>query len=297
MKITPDCIVCNLNTGLTAIRELTTDADFMKQLTTEIMRLPAVQGLDWSITGSQLVERIFETITAASGNPDPFRRWKDRHNETCLMFYPSLRNIVTQSEDDLFTAVNLAIMGNSIDPMGLENPHDVEQAIRDSLAKEISRESFTDLQKRLAQSHLILYLGDNCGEIVYDKLLIETIKRHYEIEVVFVVRSVPTLNDATMREAKLVGMHDAATVMENGINGPLPGTIISRCSKELRKLWSSADLVMSKGGGNFDSLDEEEDLPTPLYYLLMSKCIPYRDYFNIPIHYPILARALPKQKR
>ncbi len=291
MKITPDCIVCNLNTGLMAIREVTTDEGLMRELTVEIMKLPAMRGLDWSITGSQLVEQIFKTITTASGNPDPFRGWKDQHNEKCLTLYPLLRNIVTESEDPLFTAVNLAIMGNSIDPMGRENPHDIEQAIRDSLTKTVPRSSFTDLKEKLRHGGLVLYLGDNCGEIVYDKLLIETIKSHYDTEVVFVVRSVPTLNDATLKEAMFVGMHEAADLVENGIDGPLPGTILSRCSEELQNLWASADLVMSKGGGNFDSLDEEQNLTAPLYYMLMSKCIPYRDYFNIPLHYPILARA------
>ena len=295
MKITPDCIVCNLNAGLTAIREVTSEKDSIKELTVEIMKLPAMRGLDWSITGSQLVEQIFKTITAALGDPDPFRRWKEQHNDKCLSFYPLLRQAVTESQDPLFTAVNLAIMGNSIDPMGLETPHAVEQVIRESLTREVPRKSFADLKKRLQLSELVLYLGDNCGEIVYDKLLIETIKSHYDAEVVFVVRSVPTLNEATIREAKLVGMDDTATVMENGIDGPFPGTILSRCSERLRELWSSADLVLSKGGGNFDSLDEEEDLNTSLYYMLMSKCIPYREYFNVPLHYPILSRAFTRQ--
>ncbi len=295
MKIAPDCIVCNLNAGLTAIREVTSEKDSIKALTIEIMKLPAMRGLDWSITGSQLVEQIFTTITAALGDPDPFKRWKKQHNDKCLSFYPLLRQAVTESQNPLFTAVNLAIMGNSIDPMGLETPHAVEQVIRESLTREVSRKSFADLEKRLRLSELVLYLGDNCGEIVYDKLLIETIKSHYDTEVVFVVRSVPTLNDATTGEAKLVGMDDTATVIENGIDGPFPGTILSRCSERLRELWSSADLVMSKGGGNFDSLDEEEDLGTPLYYMLMSKCMPYREYFNVPLHYPILSRAFTRQ--
>ena len=297
MKITPDCIVCNLNTGLMAMREVTDDARFMRELTAEIMKLPAVQGLDWSITGAQLVELIFEKLIAASGNPDPFRRWKEQQNEKCLSMSPMLRKLINESEEPLFTAVNLAIVGNSIDPMGHEDADDIEKVVRNSLKKTVSRSSFEELKERLKQSRQVLYLGDNCGEIVYDKLLIETIKELYDINVVFVVRSRPALNDATMREAKLVGMDDVATVMENGIEGPLPGTILSRCSQEVRDLWSSADLVISKGGGNFDGLNEEEDLPTPLYYLLMSKCIPYKEFFDIPVHYPILARAVRRQQR
>lgn len=291
MKITPDCIVCSLNAGLMAIREVTDDPNLMRKLTADIMRLPAVQGLDWSITGSQLVERIFGTITAAMGDPDPFKLWKMQQNEKCLTLYPLLLGMVAKSEDPLFMAVNLAVMGNSIDPMGMENPHDVEQAVREIVSKAVPEAGFNRLKERLERSRLVLYLGDNCGEIVYDKLLIRTIKERYHTEVVFVVRSEPTLNDATLKDAQFVGLDRAATVIENGIVGPLPGTILSRCSRELQGLWSSADLVISKGGGNFDSLDEEEDLATPLYYMLMSKCIPYRDYFNTPLHFPILAEA------
>ncbi|MGO9567183.1 MAG: damage-control phosphatase ARMT1 family protein [Desulfomonilaceae bacterium] len=291
MKITPDCIVCNLKAGLMAIRELTTEESLMRELTAEIMQLPAMRALDWSMTGSQLVEQIFKRITAASGNSDPFRRWKEQQNEKCLQLYPRLKGLVTESEDPLFTAVNIAINGNSIDPMGHQNPDDVDRAIRESLANPVPRDRFNDLKDRLEQSSLVIYLGDNCGEIVFDKLLIETIKGHYDIEIVFVVRSIPTLNDATLREAKLIGMDDTAIVMENGVDGPLPGTILSRCSEQLQRLWSSADLVISKGGGNFDSLDEEESVTVPLYYMLMCKCIPYQDYFNIPLNYPILSRA------
>lgn len=289
MKLAPDCIACNLKTALMAIRELTAEESVMKNIIAEVMQLPAMKGLDWSLTGAQLVEQIFNRITTALSNPDPFREWKDRENTKYLELYPWLKGLVAGSEDSLFTAVNLAIMGNSIDPMGLQNPQDLEQAIQGLLTNPVPRERFNALKRRLEQSSLVMYLGDNCGEIVFDKLLIETIKARYQLEVIFVVRSVPALNDATLREAALIGMDDVATVIENGIDGPLPGIILSRCSAQLRSLWSSADLVISKGGGNFDNLDEEERLTVPVAYMLMSKCIPYQDYFRVPVNDPILS--------
>lgn len=291
MKLTTDCIPCNINAALKAIRELTTEENATRELVAEIMEIPALRGHDWSLTGSQLVEQVFTRITAAYENPDQFRRRKDRQNEKCLELYPWLKNLVVESEDSLFTAVNLAVAGNSIDPMGYLNSQEVEQAIRRSFEHPVPRSRFMDLKDRLEKSSLVIYLGDNCGEIVFDKLLIEMIKTHYEIDVAFVVRSVPALNDATLREAEFVGMGDTATVMENGIDGPLPGTILSRCSEQLQTLWSHADLVISKGGGNFDSLDEEENLTTPIHYMLICKCIPYKDYFSTPLNHPILSRA------
>jgi damage-control phosphatase, subfamily I len=291
VKLRTDCIPCNINAALKAIRELTTEENATRELLVEIMKIPALRGLDWSITGSQLVEQVFRKITAAYDDPDPFRRRKDSQNEKCLELYPWLKSLVAESEDPLFTAVNLAIAGNSIDPMGYLSSEEVEQAIRGSLEHPVCRNPFSDLKDRLEKSSLVIYLGDNCGEIVFDRLLIETIKAHYDIEVAFVVRSIPALNDATLREAELVGMDHTATVMENGIDGPLPGTILSRCSEQLQALWSRADLVISKGGGNFDSLDEEENITTPIYYMLICKCIPYEYHFGIPLSHPVLALA------
>jgi uncharacterized protein with ATP-grasp and redox domains len=127
-------------------------------------------------------------------------------------------------------------------------------------------------------------------KIVFDKLLIETIKIMYDLEIVYVVRSIPTLNDATLKEAKSVGLDKIATVIENGIDGPLPGTILSRCSNEVNEFVHRSDLIISKGGGNFDTLDEEkEHLKKKITFLLLSKCEPYYKHFGVKMYQPIMA--------
>ena len=102
------------------------------------------------------------------------------------------------------------------------------------------------------------------------------------------VRSVPALNDVTPSDAKDIGMDQVATVIENGIDGPLPGTILSRCSEQVRGLVQETDLVISKGGGNFDTLDEEEVLPDATFFMLMCKCIPYKILFGTDLYNPLL---------
>ena len=103
------------------------------------------------------------------------------------------------------------------------------------------------------------------------------------------VRSVPTLNDATLTEAKAVGIHKIATVIENGIDGPLPGTVLSRCSDKLNNLVNRSDLIISKGGGNFDTLDEErKHLNKKISFLLLSKCAPHHDNFGVNLYRPVL---------
>ena len=103
------------------------------------------------------------------------------------------------------------------------------------------------------------------------------------------VRSIPTLNDATLEETRAVGMDKIVNVIENGVDGPLPGTILSRCSKEVIEMVDRSDLIISKGGGNFDTLDEEkEQLKKKITFLLLSKCEPYYKHFGVNLYEPIM---------
>ncbi len=136
----------------------------------------------------------------------------------------------------------------------------------------------------------MLFFGDNAGEIVLDRLLIETMTRHFDVDTHYVVRGMPTLNDATAREAKAVGLDRITCLVENGIDGPLPGTVLKRCSQEVLDLVEQSDLIISKGGGNFDTLDEERrHLKKNITFMLLSKCYPYNSLFNKQLYQPILA--------
>ncbi|UCE51367.1 MAG: DUF89 family protein, partial [Desulfobacterales bacterium] len=187
-------------------------------------------------------------------------------------------------------AVKLAILGNSLDFMVADTALSIENSIKDRINAPLSNENYSKFKQQLQASKRLIYFGDNTGEIVFDKLLIETINNLYKLEIVFVVRSVPTLNDATLREAKSVGMDKIVKVIENGIAGPLPGTILSRCSNEVNDFVRRSDLIISKGGGNFDTLDEErKHLKKKISFLLLSKCDPHFKTFGVNLYQPILA--------
>lgn len=288
MLLTPDCILCIQKASLAAIRELTSDEELVKEVMADLLAIPALQGRDWSQTSPEIFELGFRKITEAFDNPDPFRSWKDRQNEKGLLLYPRLKSVIHDSADPLATAIKLAIIGNSLDLMWSEGSVEVEPLIRDKLGAPLPAEHLAAFEDRLSQSRLIVYIGDNCGEIAFDKLLIETLRDRSLAEVVFVVRSRPILNDATMEDARTVGLSEVATVIENGIDGPVPGTVVRRCSQEFRAAVEEADFIISKGGGNFDSLDEEKQIAHKLCYMLMSKCAPYRSHFNAPLYEPIL---------
>ena len=122
-----------------------------------------------------------------------------------------------------------------------------------------------------------------------DKLFIKVIKENIGADIYFVVRSEPTLNDIIMEDAQMVGIDEVAYLVENGIKGPLPGTVLSRCSEELKDLASESDLIISKGGGNFETVSESKELRNTVSYLLSSKCEVYSKFFGIPLERPILS--------
>jgi uncharacterized protein with ATP-grasp and redox domains len=297
MLMKPDCIPCILKMSTSAIRRLTSDEKIIKELLCEILQVPSLRGLYWDITSSEVIELVMEKIVDAMDNPDPFYPLKTQQNRRILELYPNLKNLLNEASDPLHLAVKLAIFGNAIDLMMSDTPFEIETAIREWLREtHIPVERFLQFKEKLDESELLLYFGDNSGEIVFDKLLIETMKEgrmengeRNSLEIVFVVRSLPTLNDATLKEAKMVGIDKITSVLENGIDGPLPGTITARCSSEVRDLLHRADLIISKGGGNFDTLEEEKRFSRNITYLLISKCIPYYNYFHTELYQPILA--------
>lgn len=204
--------------------------------------------------------------------------------------YPILKQMVKETANPLYTSVKLAILGNSLDLMVADSAVTFENSIKERVEAPLALEIYSDFEQQLRASNRLVYFGDTAGEIVFDKLLIETIKDLHSAEIVFVVRSVPTLNDATLTEARFIGMDKITRVVENGIDGPLPGTVLGRCSNEVNDLARHSDLIISKGGGNFDTLDEErEHLHKKISFLLLSKCEPYYRHFGVEIYQPILA--------
>ena len=291
MKIKPDCISCILRVSISAIRQSFTDESMIRELFSDFFDIPSLRGMNWDITCPEIFEQLIKRINNAADDNDPFQSLKVHQNKKGLEFYPQLQNLVCQADDPIFEAIKLAIIGNSLDIIMSGGSTQVERMVLEKIRLPIPEDRLLALKKKLETSKLLLYFADNSGEIVFDKLLIETLKAETDIEVVFVVRSVPTLNDATCEEAKMIGIDQVVTVIENGINGPLPGTILSRCSPEVQTLFHRSDFIISKGGGNFDTLSEETHPGSPITYLLMCKCIPYSNFFRTKLHHPIIANV------
>ncbi len=292
MFIKPDCIPCILNMSLGYLRKISLGEGRMTDIYTEILNMPSLKGQKWHITSPEVIEPIMDKIMAETGNDDPLSFVKEKQNELMMVLYPKLKHLVEASKTPLQTAVHLSILGNTIDIMLLNGTADIQKAIAEQLVHPLPQDAFMAFKHKLAMSKNVLYFADNAGEIVLDKLFIETLKEKYEPDIVYVVRSIPALNDATLKDAMSVGMDTLVTVMENGIDGPLPGTRLNRCSREINDLYQKADLIISKGGGNFDTLEEEQKvLKKNITYMLLSKCHPYHERFGVEIHQPILVNS------
>ncbi|MBN1361800.1 MAG: DUF89 family protein, partial [Sedimentisphaerales bacterium] len=152
-----------------------------------------------------------------------------------------------------------------------------------SLTDPLDTDALLDLKGAVAAAETILYLGDNAGEIVFDRLLIEQMPLE---KVTFVVRGSPILNDALLADAQAVGLTDLIDVIDNGADAP--GTILEGCSKAFRRRFEKADLVISKGQGNYETLS---DVDKDIFFLLRPKCAVLARHLNCELGRLILFRA------
>ena len=208
-----------------------------------------------------------------SDNDDPYKWVKRQSNDMVLSRYDDLKKTVTTSADPFVTALKLAIAGNIID-YGIPQHFDLDETIGKVLASDFAIDHSKDLKQSLSEAKSVLYIGDNAGEIVFDKLFIETI---HHPDLWYAVRGAPIINDVTLEDANYVQMNEVAHVIENGYDAP--STMLSHCSKEFKDLFSRADIVISKGQGNLESLLHESS--KKIYFLLMVKCDVIADILGV----------------
>jgi len=212
---------------------------------------------------------------------DPLKDRRTEQNRKALNIYPFVKELLHESTDPILEALKFAIAGNSIDAM-LDAKSGIDRKMISFLSG-INPKAVEEFKKRLEKAGKIVYFTDNCGEIVFDRLLIETMRAEYDCRITVITRTVPVLNDATLEDALSVGLGEVASVMENGIKEPLPGTILSKVSPEVLAAVNEADLVISKGGANYETLTEEDGITGKTTYLFQAKCYPYCKAHNVPL--------------
>jgi len=264
MKIYFDCIPCLVRQVLDSVRLTTDDEDIIEQVMRRALSLAC--RMDLRQSPPAMAQKVHRVIRKLTGVKDPYLQMKNRFNKLALQMYPDLKKRIEDSLDPFQTAVRLAIAGNIID-LGVNSTleeSNVQKAITESLTEPLDVKALEEFSTATAQANDILYLGDNAGEIVFDRLLIEQLPCE---NITFVVKAGPIINDATIEDAQIVGLTDIVDVIDNGSDAP--GTILENCSKAFRRRFDESDLVIAKGQGNYETLS---DVDKNMFFLLRAKC-------------------------
>ena len=260
MKTYLDCIPCFFQQALLSSKAAGIDDDVTKRVLDRLAMLVPEIPLD--STPPETGRMVYKILREVSGVENPFKEWKDASMQKAFELYPSLKEKVAASADPLKTAVHIAIAGNIID--FATNPEfELEREIEGILQRDPTINHYQAFKDHLKDAASVLYLADNAGETVFDKILIETMGK----TVIYAVRDKPVINDATVEDALTSGLDTVATVISSGSDAP--GTILKRCSEEFLAHYKEADIIISKGQGNFESLSAEQG---PIFFFLMAKC-------------------------
>jgi uncharacterized protein with ATP-grasp and redox domains len=215
----------------------------------------------------RMVNRYFKGVNV-------YEEEKFYSNDILLRQYSYWKNFISNSNDSFKTAAKLAVIGNIIDYGAHTVEKDISGQIKSLTSRKLKIDRTYDFKNEIEKAVSILYLGDNAGEIVFDKLFIETIDHP---GITYVVRGKPVINDVTLKDARQCEMEKVCRVISNGFDAP--STLLECCSDEFMDAYLNADLVISKGQGNFEGL---MDVGEPrIFYMLMVKCKPIADLLGV----------------
>ncbi len=266
MRLHDKCLPCVVNQAIKVadITGLNTKEELLREVFTYLSKM------NFHETTPEIIGEIFDMIKRHTNNPDPYKETRNYYNTLFMKMLPEFERKIEQAENSFMLAIRYAIVGNIIDfnPIHntlLENIYDcfekmeqLELAINDSHA----------LMKDISNAGTLLYLGDNCGEICMDKILLKKIKeQNPNVKLFFGVRGKPVVNDSISEDAYSVGIDEYAEVVDNG-DGSL-GTVLNRTSPAFKEVYNNADIVIAKGQANYECLSEENK---NIYFLLMTKC-------------------------
>ncbi|OQX82672.1 hypothetical protein B6D60_11755 [candidate division KSB1 bacterium 4484_87] len=256
-----ECIPCAMGSVINLIKNDIAAPEKREPLIKEVLRFLSDVSFDQSPI--EMGRDLHRLIREFLGDADPYAALKQKFNSLLLERYDELTQFVQESDRPFKAALRLAIAGNVIDFVA-NNNFDIHSTIEKAKTVKLAIDDSEKLEEDIQSAETILYLADNAGEIVLDRILLQTMKHP---RVYFAVRGNPVINDATRQDAEQIGLGELVKIIDNGDDAP--GTILPDTSAEFKKIFYDADLIISKGQGNFESLMY---CHRPLYFILMAKC-------------------------
>jgi len=260
MKTYLDCLPCFMSQALRAGRMATNDEKKIKFLLDEVGCM--IKDIPMENTPPETGDLIYQKVREVTGVEDPYKKIKESNINEALSLYPKLKQLINNSPNKLLTAIRIAIAGNVID-LGVGKEFNILEDVDKILVQEFAIFDFEEFKYQLEKAKSILYLGDNSGESVFDKILIEELNK----PVTYVVRDVPVINDVTVEDAVNSGLDEVAEIISSGSSAP--GTILNLCNDAFLERFNNADMIISKGQGNYEGLS---NVDRSVFFLLKAKC-------------------------
>ncbi|MBU0533414.1 MAG: DUF89 family protein [Candidatus Omnitrophica bacterium] len=273
MKTYLDCIPCFLKQTIELARITGVDDKLQKKIIDEVCKI--IPEFSFEASPPQMAVKIHKIVRRLTSNKDPYKKIKQDSQKLGLDMYPYLKEQVAKADDALALAIKIAAIGNVID-FATNDFITIKKELKDITNHKFAVFDYEKFKDSLNNAKTILYLGDNAGETVFDKVLLEKIskdKRTY-----YAVRGFPTINDALEEDAIEAGIAHYAEIISNGSDAP--GTFLNSCSKEFSDIFLNADLIISKGQGNFESLHGGN---YPIFFIFMIKCPPVAKELNCKV--------------
>ena len=249
-----------MNQALRAARIATDDEKKIKKVLDKVGMM--LRDIPLESTPPESGRLIYQKVGEITGNVDPYREIKSETTKKALSFYSDLKRQVEKSDNRLLTAIRIAIAGNIID-YGANWGFDMNAEVAEVLEKDFAVFDYNRFKDCLDEAREVLYIGDNAGECIFDRILIEEMKK----PVIYIVRGIPIINDATYKDAVQAGIDKVATILSSGTDAP--GTILKTCSAEFKNIYKNSKFIISKGQGNYEALSNER---RPMFFLLKAKC-------------------------
>ncbi|PJJ26579.1 damage-control phosphatase ARMT1 family protein [Lacrimispora celerecrescens] len=266
MRLHDKCLPCVVNQAIKVadITGLNTKEELLREVFTYLSKM------NFHETTPEIIGEIFDMIKRHTNNPDPYKETRNYYNTLFMKMLPEFERKIEQAENSFMLAIRYAIVGNIIDFNPIHNTllEDIYDCFEKMEQLELAINDSHALMKDISNAGTLLYLGDNCGEICMDKILLKKIKeQNPNVKLFFGVRGKPVVNDSISEDAYSVGIDEYAEVVDNG-DGSL-GTVLNRTSPAFKEVYNNADIVIAKGQANYECLSEENK---NIYFLLMTKC-------------------------
>jgi uncharacterized protein with ATP-grasp and redox domains len=281
-----ECVPCFFHQALRAARVAGLDEATTRQLLNEIGR--RLEDLDQALPPPVNGAFLYRRVAELSGNPDPFAVVKREHTELALSLVPVMRDWIESAGDRLDAAARIAAAGNLIDLGAQSQVGDLAAALKQALERDHQHWEIDALSQSLDDAGDILVIGDNAGETVFDRLLLEELaRRRPDASLAYAVRGGPIINDATVDDARAASIDRVAQILSTGSD--IPGVVLDKVADDFRHWYASADLVISKGQGNFETLADQK--VRQLFFILTVKCGAVSQHLGVPQGGSVLTRG------